>query len=389
MIARKYGVVYTPDRLADFAAELLCAEIEKSEFDSVNVLDPACGECALLDSVKKIKRNEYEYIGIDVDKSAILSASSEYTIINNDTILPKNVRKRTAEFWTGKLPTINAVIANPPWSSEKIYNRDDLRKAGYELTAGQYDSFVLFLELAYKIVCENGIFAFIIPDSIFDSQNENLRRFLIRNTEIKVIARLGEKLFDEVNRATPYILDKVHQMIGDAGTVADIMAGTGTVSLELRKKGYKVVASDVMTYSYHHLNVNLCMKEAPEFIGLKDVITDDLGCMYLTVLKYLNQLEPKKSFFYQEFSPDGTPRNGTPPRKYFTSDNAMRIDAMREKINEWIDAGNISKSEESLLKHTLIMAVNEVANISGTYGYFLSSFKKNSLEKIELKPIDF
>ena len=208
MIARKYGVVYTPDRLADFAAELLCAEIEKSEFDSVNVLDPACGECALLDSVKKIKRNEYEYIGIDVDKSAILSASSEYTIINNDTILPKNVRKRTAEFWTGKLPTIIAVIANPPWSSEKIYNRDDLRKAGYELTAGQYDSFVLFLELAYKIVCENGIFAFIIPDSIFDSQNENLRRFLIRNTEIKVIARLGEKLFDEVNRATTIIVCK-------------------------------------------------------------------------------------------------------------------------------------------------------------------------------------
>lgn len=54
----------------------------------------------------------------------------------------------------------------------------------------------------------------------------------------------------------PYILDKVHQMIGDAGTVADIMAGTGTVSLELRKKGYKVVASDVMTYSYHHLKRN-------------------------------------------------------------------------------------------------------------------------------------
>lgn len=36
-------------------------------------------------------------------------------------------------------------------------------------------------------------------------------------------------------KLTPYILDKVHQMIGDAGTVADIMAGTGTVSLELRK----------------------------------------------------------------------------------------------------------------------------------------------------------
>lgn len=190
-------------------------------------------------------------------------------------------------------------------------------------------------------------------------------------------------------KLTPYILDKVQQMIGDTGTVADIMAGTGTVSLELRKKGYKVVASDIMTYSYHHLNVNLCMKEPPEFWGLKDIITDDSQCMYESVLKYLNCIESKKSFFYREFSSEGTPRNGTPSRKYFTSENAMRIDAIREKINEWIDDKLINKSEESLLKHTLIMAVNEVANISGTYGYFLSSFKKNSLDRLELKPVDF
>lgn len=146
-------------------------------------------------------------------------------------------------------------------------------------------------------------------------------------------------------KLTPYILDKVQQMIGDTGTVADIMAGTGTVSLELRKKGYKVVASDVMTYSYHHLNVNLCMKKPPEFLGLKDIITDDSQCMYESVLKYLNCIEPKKSFFYREFSPEGTPRNGTPSRKYFTSENAMRIDAIREKINEWIDDKLINKSE--------------------------------------------
>ena len=31
------------------------------------------------------------------------------------------------------------------------------------------------------------------------------------------------------------------------------------------------------------------------------------------------------------------------------------------------------------------MAVNEVANISGTYGYFLSNFKKNSLNNLCLK----
>ena len=34
------------------------------------------------------------------------------------------------------------------------------------------------------------------------------------------------------------------------------------------------------------------------------------------------------------------------------------------------------------------MAVNRVANISGTYGYFLSEFKKNSLEPLELVPVE-
>ena len=39
----------------------------------------------------------------------------------------------------------------------------------------------------------------------------------------------------------PHITDRISEMIGNTGTVADIMAGTGSVSLELRKKGYKVI----------------------------------------------------------------------------------------------------------------------------------------------------
>ena len=98
MVASKYGVVYTPERLANFAATLLCNEIANDNFSEINVLDPACGECALLDSIKKIKGNEFKYFGIDVDKTAILSASSEYSTINNDTILPKNIRKKQLNF---------------------------------------------------------------------------------------------------------------------------------------------------------------------------------------------------------------------------------------------------------------------------------------------------
>lgn len=189
----------------------------------------------------------------------------------------------------------------------------------------------------------------------------------------------------------PYIMERTEELIGNHGIVADIMAGTGTVALEYRKRGYTVVASDVMTYSFHHLNVNLLLDKGPSFDGVFETgeVQKTNESAYESVLQYLNGLEPRESFFYREFSPNGCPTGDSNPRKYFTSENAGKIDAIREKINEWNDNHRITPIEESLLKHTLIMAVNEIANISGTYGYFLSEFKKNSLDSIKLKAVDF
>ena len=148
----------------------------------------------------------YIDIGIDIDIEAAGRTRSEFTIIHNDAILPKNVKKNPGSYWRKKLHQVDAIIANPPWSSEKVYERQKLSQAGYSLTAGQYDSYVLFIELAYKILRDQGTMAFILPDSLFDAQNENLRRFLAENMQIKVIARLGEKIFDEVNRAATVII---------------------------------------------------------------------------------------------------------------------------------------------------------------------------------------
>lgn len=188
----------------------------------------------------------------------------------------------------------------------------------------------------------------------------------------------------------PHITERISEMIGESGTVADIMAGTGSVSLELRKKGYKIIASDMMTYSYHHLVTNLTIGTSPDFTGLQSsgVKFGECSSRYEDVLLYLNKIEGVKGFFFKEFSPDGKPYNGCDPRKYFTSENAKKIDAIREIINQWIEKKAITPQEESLLKHTLIMAANEVANISGTYGYFLSEFKKNSEDPMLLRPVD-
>ncbi len=204
MIKQKYGVVYTPDRLSQFVAILLKRIIGETSVSAL--LDPASGECSLLSAAKSVFGDKCEYIGIDVDQEAVNSTKDSFTINYNDAILPRNVKRKTFDYWKEKLPQVDAIIANPPWSSEKIYERSILEKAGFTLIAGQYDSYVLFIELAYNILSEDGVMAFIIPDSLFDAQNERLRKFLVENTKIKVIARLGEKIFDEVNRATTVII---------------------------------------------------------------------------------------------------------------------------------------------------------------------------------------
>jgi adenine-specific DNA-methyltransferase len=190
------------------------------------------------------------------------------------------------------------------------------------------------------------------------------------------------------SKLLPEIIRSTQGLIGNHGIVADIMAGTGSVSLEYRKHGYRVIAADMMTYSKHHLAAQLLFRAPPVLNGLQSEMMGN-NTNYDSVLHFLNALPPIEGYFFNEFSPEGTPANGTGSRRYFTSENACKIDSIREKINRWIIGGTVTGKEASLLKHTLIMAVNRVANISGTYGYYLSNFRKNALMPIELIPFSF
>ena len=216
-----YGVVYTPDSLSDYVAYLLVQEFKKNIIDEKNteitILDPACGEGALLEASERAfkrccKDISTRYIGIDVDEKVVLKNAKKhnnkaYTFHSCDTLLP-NENEDPVAYWGKKGISPELIIANPPWSSEKIYSKSELTEAGYKFDVGQYDSYVLFIELCLKLIKPDGYVAFIIPDSIFSSENRELRKFLCDNTQIKVISRLGEKLFAGVNRATTVLVIK-------------------------------------------------------------------------------------------------------------------------------------------------------------------------------------
>jgi adenine-specific DNA-methyltransferase len=179
-----------------------------------------------------------------------------------------------------------------------------------------------------------------------------------------------------------HLVDAVERRLPHGGLVADLMCGTASVAEALRVAGYTVVASDLMTYAVHHARVRLLLDRAPRFTRLG-------AGPYAAILQELENLEGASGLFVQEYSDAGSPAAGCPPRRYFTSENAARIDAIRARLSEWENGGLLTIRERSLLRHDLIMAVNDVANIAGTYGHFRSSWSNNALRPLQLVPTRF
>lgn len=198
---------------------------------------------------------------------------------------------------------------------------------------------------------------------------------------------MGYRYIGSKEKLAQTLIETIQERCPDAKSVIDLMAGTGLFSLALRRNGYRVVASDVMTYSFHHLRVNLLLNNAPSFEGLKAELGDD--CCYDKVLEFLNNLMPISGYITKEYTPGGNPEAGCKPRMYYTTDNGMKIDAIRVTIKRWHEENLISEIEHSLLLHDLIMASNDIANIAGTYGHYLSHFVKRSTDLIKLYPTMF
>lgn len=194
-------------------------------------------------------------------------------------------------------------------------------------------------------------------------------------TSTKPIRFIGSKtnLLSHIEKLIKQYCDNETNLI-----CGDLFCGTAVVSSHLKKLGYSVIANDNLTFCTTLAKAILLINNEPQFSKLiesgeipkkqwkKIVMTP-----YDQVLYFLNSLSGITGFFYNEYSPNKT---GKTQRKYFTEKNAKKIDAIREKIAQWQSENLISDSEASLLISDLIKATNKVANIAGTYGYFLKDW---------------
>lgn len=178
-------------------------------------------------------------------------------------------------------------------------------------------------------------------------------------------------------RIADWIADIVTNTLPKNAKIADPMCGTASMSVAFAQRGMKVVACDELRFPVLHAKARLLHNRKYNF--------SRVSSSYEDAINKLNAIKPVQGFFWNEYSDEGSPVNGANPRKYFTGSNAARIDAIRAKIKQWRIAG-LSAAACDLLLHDLILAVNDVANIAGTYGYYRSSWNSASLQPLQLKP---
>lgn len=200
---------------------------------------------------------------------------------------------------------------------------------------------------------------------------------------------MGHRYIGSKSKIIDIITGKISKLVPKNSTVCDLMTGTGTVAIELANQGFNVIANDLMTYSYHHAITGLKFDAEPTFSLAGTLFqTEQLtvsNTPYQAVIDYLNESPVEKGYFWREFSVEGKPNHTEKPRNYFTPENAMKIDGIRKRIEYLLANHFINNQEYSLLLHSLIMAANDVANIAGTYGHYMSKTVKRAEAPITLE----
>lgn len=190
---------------------------------------------------------------------------------------------------------------------------------------------------------------------------------------------MGYRYIGSKTRVVESIIEYIGKpLLANTGRFIDAMCGTGIVAYEAARVGWPVLINDKM--------LNAVIMSEARLLSEPEVKFQKLGG-YKSTIYHLNMLPPVKGFFWKEYSPASkayTPHE----RRYFTEENAKCIDAARACIAEWYQNGMTTKHEHTLLLANLMSAANDVANIAGTYGCFLSKWTEQSGRSFQMSCSD-
>ncbi len=158
----------------------------------------------------------------------------------------------------------------------------------------------------------------------------------------------------------PFIVDMVSSL--NIHTALDAFSGTTRVAQAFAQMGYDTTANDISVWSKVFATCYLLSKNPDSF--------------YQPILDELNALKGYKGWFSENYG--GETEEGKRP---FQLKNTMRLDAIRDKIDEYA----LPWEDKCVLLTSLILAMDAVDNTLGHYAAYLSGWSQRSYNDIHLK----
>ncbi len=192
------------------------------------------------------------------------------------------------------------------------------------------------------------------------------------------------------------LLSHIERVVDDLGVkdgiFCDLFAGTACVAAHFKRQGFQVISNDLLELSYAFQRALIANNEEPKFAGIAETLGDVQGdnlfanlSPYHKVVAWLNCLPGKRGFIYHNYCPSGDNEYG---RQYLSDSNGQKVDAIRQQIQQWRAAGEITENEFYLLLLPLLEATSKVANISGTYGAYLKHWDPRTYKNLPMVPAE-
>lgn len=193
-----------------------------------------------------------------------------------------------------------------------------------------------------------------------------------------------------------FIDESVNKVVDDKCKIfCDLFAGTGAVGTHFKRKGFSIIANDLQYYSYvlnrqyignhKELTFSKLIKSLPKVAKINDTKLQLDEDIKYKVCNYLSNLKGRKGFIYNNYCQGGT-QNQKQIRQYFSDENGMLCDAIRQQIEEWKENNLINEDEYYFLVASLIKSVDKYANTTSVYAAFLKSIKTSAQKKLLINP---
>ncbi len=263
---KEQGIYYTPTYVVDYIVKNTVLEVlknKKIKSKEIKILDPASGSGSFLikafdylyenlslkDEAKQnkidsqgmysvktevLKKNLY---GVDLDNKAVeitklnllLKASEKYRklpeevdlhIKHGNSLVDDEKIDKYAFKWKDdfKEGNFDVVIGNPPYVftrdvefqeqfkkyvTENYLNASESISKSHARQSGKVNLYALFLVKGIKLLKNNGLFGFIIPNNILRTTTYDIiRKFILDNCKILKIVDLGAGIFEGVTAST-------------------------------------------------------------------------------------------------------------------------------------------------------------------------------------------